>query len=119
MSLRRFWKMNDSLEKIFAEYRPQMGDSKKYMAEIEKKLEVAEYFKKERRHLKLAAVVACIAGSVVGGIVVTFFFTHPIGLPDFNFIKWFSGNIWTTITVALGCSALGYITAYYLDKDLL
>jgi len=108
--------MNDSLEKIFAGYRPDLGDSDKYMAELEKKLIVAEYFKRERNRLRFTAVVACIIGSIVGGIAVTFFFTHPVDIPSFDFSYWFSTNFKLIIPVVLGCTFLGWFTAYYLEK---
>lgn len=109
--------MSDSLEKIFASYKPEMGDSEKYMADLEKKLIVAEYFKRERRKLKISASIACIIGTIIGGIAVAFFLTHPIDVPDINFMNWFSENFHLVIAIVLGCSTIGVLIVSYLDKE--
>lgn len=109
--------MNDPLQKVFSEYRPEMGDREKYMAELEKKLVVARYFKRERRRLRLTAIAMTIAGAIVGGVATAFFLTNPVEIPQLNFMDWLSANFSMTLAITAGCAILGYLAACYMENE--
>ena len=68
-------------EDLFAQYQPDMGDSKEYLEQISKKLEAAEYAKQYReaqtRRYRRMMVAVFISGIVTGAIGMVLVLLHP------------------------------------------
>ena len=70
-----------AIEKMFARYQPDLGDSKEYMDALTKKLEAVEYVKRyqeeqARRSRKMLVVVFAM-GVVTGSIGILLTLMHP------------------------------------------
>ena len=74
----------NTIEDLFAQYRPDLGDRNEYMAQLSKKLEAAEYAKKYReaqsRRYRRMMVAVFISGIVTGAIGVVLVLLHPLWL---------------------------------------
>ena len=77
-------KENTTIEDLFAQYQPDMGDSREYLEQISKKLEAAEYAKRYReaqtRRYRRMMVAVFISGIVTGAIGIVLVLTHPLWL---------------------------------------
>ena len=74
-------KEKTTIEDLFAQYQPDMGDSKEYLEQISKKLEAAEYAKRyreaqTRRYLRMMVAVF-ISGIVTGAVGIVLILLHP------------------------------------------
>ena len=78
-----------AIEEMFARYHPDLGDSKKYMEVLSKKLEAVEYVKRYqevqvRRHRKTMAVVFAM-GVLTGALGIILTLLHPFwSMPPVN-----------------------------------
>ena len=74
-------KEKTTIEDLFAQYQPDMGDSKEYLEQISKKLEAAEYAKQYReaqtRRYRRMMVAVFISGIVTGAIGMVLVLLHP------------------------------------------
>ena len=78
-----------AIEKMFARYQPDLGDSKEYMDALSKKLEAVEFVKQYqevqvRRHRKIMALVFAM-GVLTGALGIILTLLHPFWtLPPVN-----------------------------------
>lgn len=74
----------NTIEDLFAQYQPDLGDRNEYMAQLSKKLEAAEYAKQYReaqtRRYHRMMVAVFISGIVTGAIGVVLVLLHPLWL---------------------------------------
>lgn len=74
-------KEKTTIEDLFAQYQPDMGDRNEYLEKISKKLEAAEYAKRYReaqtRRYRRMMVAVFISGIVTGAIGIVFVLLHP------------------------------------------
>lgn len=74
-------KEKTTIEDLFAQYQPDMGDSKEYLEQISKKLEAAEYAKRYReaqtRRYRRMMVAVFISGIVTEAIGIVLILLHP------------------------------------------
>ncbi len=74
-------KEKTTIEDLFAQYQPDMGDRNKYMKQLAKKLEAAEYAKRYReaqtKRYRRMMVAVFISGIVTGAIGIVLVLSHP------------------------------------------
>ena len=74
-------KEKTTIEELFAQYQPDMGDRNEYMKQLAKKLEAAEYAKRYReaqtRRYRRMMVAVFISGIVTGTIGIVLVLSHP------------------------------------------
>ena len=74
-------KEKTTIEELFAQYQPDMGDRNEYMKQLSKKLDAAEYAKRYReaqtRRYRRMMVAVFISGIVTGAIGIVFVLLHP------------------------------------------
>ena len=74
-------KEKTTIEELFAQYQPDMGDRNEYMKQFSKKLDAAEYAKRYReaqtRRYRRMMVAVFISGIVTGAIGIVFVLSHP------------------------------------------
>ena len=74
-------KEKTTIEDLFAQYQPDMGDRNEYMTQLSKKLEAAEYAKRYReaqtRRYRRMMVAVFISGIVTGAIGIVLVLLHP------------------------------------------
>ena len=74
-------KEKTTIEELFAQYPPDMGDRNEYMKQLSKKLEAAEYAKRYReaqtRRYRRMMVAVFISGIVTGAIGIVLVLSHP------------------------------------------
>ena len=74
-------KEKTTIEELFAQYQPDMGDRNEYMKQLSKKLEAAEYAKRYRevqtRRYRRMMVAVFISGIVTGAIGIVLVLLHP------------------------------------------
>ena len=74
-------KEKTTIEELFAQYQPDMGDRNEYMTQFTKKLEAAEYAKRYReaqtKRYRRMMVAVFISGIVTGAIGVVLVLSHP------------------------------------------
>ena len=74
-------KEKTTIEDLFAQYQPDMGDRNEYMTQLAKKLEAAEYAKRYReeqtRRYRRMMVAVFISGIVTGAIGMVLVLLHP------------------------------------------
>ena len=74
-------KEKTTIEELFAQYQPDMGDRNEYMKQISKKLDAAEYAKRYReaqtRRYRRMMVAVFISGIVTGTIGIVLVLSHP------------------------------------------
>ena len=77
-------KEKNTIEDLFAQYQPDLGDREQYMEQFSKKLEAAEYAKRYRkaqtRLYRRMMVAVFISGIVTGAIGIVLVLTHPLWL---------------------------------------
>ena len=73
-----------TIEDLFAQYKPDLGDQHQYMEQLSKKLAAAEYAKQYReaqtRRYRRMMVAVFISGIVTGAIGVVLVLLHPLWL---------------------------------------
>lgn len=74
-------KEKTTIEDLFAQYQPDMGDRNEYMEKLSKKLAAAEYAKQYReaqtRRYRRMMVAVFISGIVTGAIAMVLVLLHP------------------------------------------
>jgi len=74
-------KEKTTIEELFAQYQPYMGNRNEYMTQLSKKLEAAEYAKRYReeqtRRYRRMMVAVFISGIVTGAIAMVLVLLHP------------------------------------------
>ncbi len=74
-------KEKTTIEDLFAQYQPDMGDRNEYLEKLSKKLEAAEYAKRYReiqtRRYRRMMVAVFISGIVTGAIGIVLVLSHP------------------------------------------
>ncbi len=74
-------KEKTTIEDLFAQYQPDMGDRNEYLEKLSKKLEAAEYAKRYReaqtRRYRRMMVAVFISGIVTGAIGIVLVLLHP------------------------------------------
>jgi hypothetical protein len=74
-------KEKTTIEELFAQYQPDMGDRNEYMKQLSKKLEAAEYAKRYReaqtRRYRRTMVAVFISGIITGAIGMVLVLLHP------------------------------------------
>lgn len=74
-------KEKTTIEDLFAQYQPDMGNRNEYMTQLSKKLEAAEYAKRYReaqtRRYRRMMVAVFISGIVTGAIGIVLVLSHP------------------------------------------
>lgn len=77
-------KEKTTIEDLFAQYQPDMGDRNEYMTQLSKKLEAAEYAKRYReaqtRRYRRMMVAVFISGIVTGAIGIVLILLKPLWL---------------------------------------
>ena len=74
-------KEKTTIEELFAQYQPDMGDRNEYMERLSQKLEAAEYAKRYReaqtKRYRRMMVAVFISGIVTGAIGIVLVLSHP------------------------------------------
>lgn len=74
-------KEKTTIEELFAQYQPDMGDRNEYITQLSKKLEAAEYAKRYReaqtKRYRRMMVAVFISGIVTGAIGIVLVLSHP------------------------------------------
>ena len=74
-------KEKTTIEDLFAQYQPDMGNRNEYMTQLSKKLEAAEYAKRYReaqtKRYRRMMVAVFISGIVTGAIGIVLVLSHP------------------------------------------
>jgi len=74
-------KKKTTIEDLFAQYQPDMGDRNEYMEKLSKKLAAAEYAKQYReaqtRRYRRMMVAVFISGIVTGALGMVLVLLHP------------------------------------------
>ena len=77
-------KEKTTIEDLFAQYQPDMGDRNEYMEKLSKKLEAAEYAKRYReaqtRRYRRMMVAVFISGIVTGAVGMVLILLKPLWL---------------------------------------
>ena len=91
-----------ALEDLFLAQKPQLDDSKAFMASLNKRLDAVEYIKQHQeatiRHYKMALVVAFVVGIISGAVTIAFLLSTPAVVPLFTFrvqtgwLSWLAAN---------------------------
>jgi hypothetical protein len=99
---------DDKLRNLFNDFQPELSSSSKFMAKLQKNMEMIEFLKQHdialKRCNKLAVVIAAVSGFVMG-VILTLLFplianwisTVSVSLPhlhisnltiDYSFVAW-------------------------------
>lgn len=77
-------KNDDILDKVFADYRPELGSGEEFMSRLADKMDKVElarqYFQSERKLMRRKYLVAFIAGFISGGAMALVLLLHPISV---------------------------------------
>jgi hypothetical protein len=99
---------DDKLRNLFNDFQPELSTSSKFMAKLQKNMEMIEILKQHdialKRRNKLAVVIAAVSGFVMGVILTLLFplianwiYTVSVSLPhlhisnltiDYSFVAW-------------------------------
>ncbi len=78
-----------TLEKLFANFQPELDDNSDFMASLNRKLDAVEYIKKVQdaqiRRYKYAVVAALVLGIISGGALFALVIAMPDMTPLFTF----------------------------------
>lgn len=79
----------DTLQELFNDYTPDLGQDDLFMQRLEKKLETVEYIKqmqdRQLRRYRCAIIAAFLMGVIVSGGLLVYVLDNPIGQPTFSF----------------------------------
>lgn len=79
---------DDKLREIFADYKPDLGDSAAFMDSLQRQLEAVEYLrqmqKAEARHCRRVTLAALLAGIVAGAAMMAGLLLWPGTAPMFT-----------------------------------
>lgn len=79
----------DTLQELFKDYTPELGQEDLFMQRLEKKLQAVEYIKqmqdRQLRRYRYAIIAAFLMGVIVSGGLFVYILDNPIGQPTFTF----------------------------------
>lgn len=75
-------KQNETLKAMLADYQPNLGDSYKYISNLQRRLDAIETVKQmyetERRKMRNRLIVAFVSGGIAGVAMAFYIMLHPI-----------------------------------------
>lgn len=75
-------KQNETLKAMLANYQPNLGDSDKYISNLQRRLDAIETVKQmyetERRKIRNRLIVAFVSGGIAGVAMAFYIMLHPI-----------------------------------------
>lgn len=78
-----------TLEQIFGDFTPDLGNGDAFMARLDRKLDAVEFIKarqeKQLRQYRYAVMAAFVLGVVVSGVMFAIILGEPADLPTFSF----------------------------------
>lgn len=78
-----------TLEQIFGDFTPDLGNGDDFMARLDRKLDAVEFIKarqeKQLRQYRYAVMAAFVLGVVVSGVMFAIILGEPADLPTFSF----------------------------------
>ncbi|MEE0119259.1 MAG: hypothetical protein U0I09_06770 [Bacteroidaceae bacterium] len=78
-----------TLEQIFGDFNPDLGNGDAFMARLDRKLDAVEFIKarqeKQLRQYRYAVMAAFVLGVVVSGVMFAIILGEPADLPTFSF----------------------------------
>ena len=78
-----------TLEQIFGDFTPDLGNGDSFMARLDRKLDAVEYIKarqeKQLRQYRYAVMAAFVLGVAVSGVMFAIILSEPADLPTFSF----------------------------------
>ena len=78
-----------TLEQIFGDFTPDLGNGDAFMARLDRKLDAVEFIKarqeKQLRQYRYAVMAAFVLGVVVSGVMFAIIFGESSDLPTFSF----------------------------------
>lgn len=78
-----------TLEQIFGDFTPDLGNGDAFMARLDRKLDAVEFIKarqeKQLRQYRYAVMAAFVLGVAVSGVMFAIILSEPADLPAFSF----------------------------------
>lgn len=78
-----------TLEQIFGDFTPDLGNGDAFMARLDRKLDAVEFIKarqeKQLRQYRYAVMAAFVLGVAVSGVMFAITLSEPAELPTFSF----------------------------------
>ena len=78
-----------TLEQIFGDFTPNLGNGYAFMARLDRKLDAVEFIKarqeKQLRQYRYAVMAAFVLGVAVSGVMFAIILSEPADLPTFSF----------------------------------
>lgn len=78
-----------TLEQIFGDFNPDLGNGDAFMARLDRKLDAVEFIKarqeKQLRQYRYAVMAAFVLGVAVSGVMFAIILGEPADLPAFSF----------------------------------
>ena len=78
-----------TLEQIFGDFTPDLGNRDAFMARLDRKLDAVEFIKarqeKQLRQYRYAVMAAFVLGVAVSGVMFAIILGEPADLPTFSF----------------------------------
>lgn len=78
-----------TLEQIFGDFNPDLGNGDAFMARLDRKLDAVEFIKarqeKQLRQYRYAVMAAFVLGVAVSGVMFAIILGEPADLPTFSF----------------------------------
>lgn len=78
-----------TLEQIFGDFTPDLGNGDAFMARLDRKLDAVEFIKarqeKQLRQYRYAVMAAFVLGVAVSGVMFAIIIGEPADLPTFSF----------------------------------
>ena len=78
-----------TLEQIFGDFTPDLGNGDAFMARLDRKLDAVEFIKarqeKQLRQCRYAVMAAFVLGVAVSGVMFAIILGEPADLPTFSF----------------------------------
>lgn len=78
-----------TLEQIFGDFPPDLGNGDAFMARLDRKLDAVEFIKarqeKQLRQYRYAVMAAFVLGVAVSGVMFAIILGEPADLPTFSF----------------------------------
>ena len=75
-------KRNDTFSQLLADYRPDLGDNRRYLQHLSDRLAQVEtvkhFYETERRRWRNRLIVALVSGGIGGVLSTLYFIVHPI-----------------------------------------
>lgn len=78
-----------TLEQIFGDFNPDLGNGDAFMARLDRKLDAVEFIKarqeKQLRQYRYAVMAAFVLGVAVSGVMFAIILGEPADMPTFSF----------------------------------